>query len=92
MDKTKTIQLKSNIMKTVANLFLVSMLIISIGKLRAESSNGVDDMTAGEIFNEIETPYNKELNLLMQTLDLCDEKSHGNHSEIPAGKSSCPPN
>jgi lipid-binding SYLF domain-containing protein len=38
-----------------------------------ESLYGVDDVTAGEIFNEIETPYNDQVNELLEALNMYDE-------------------
>lgn len=60
-------------MKTIANLFLVSMLIISVGNLKAESLYDVHGVTAGEIFHMIETPYNDDVQELIETLDMYDQ-------------------
>jgi lipid-binding SYLF domain-containing protein len=47
--------------------------ILSFNEMVNESLYGVDDVTAGEIFNEIETPYNDEVNELLEALNLYDE-------------------
>ena len=47
--------------------------VLSYNEVVNESLYGVDGVTAGEIFYEIETPYNNEVNELMEALNLYDE-------------------
>jgi lipid-binding SYLF domain-containing protein len=47
--------------------------VISFNEMANESLYDVDDVTAGEIFNEIETPYNDEVNELLEALNMYDE-------------------
>lgn len=47
--------------------------VLSYNEVVNESLYGVDGATAGEIFYEIETPYNNEVNELMEALNLYDE-------------------
>lgn len=47
--------------------------VLSYNEVVNESLYGVDGVTAGEIFYEIETPYNNEVNELMEALNLYNE-------------------
>jgi len=47
--------------------------ILSYNEMVNEALYGVDGVIAGEIFNEIETPYNDEVNDLIEALNMYGE-------------------